>query len=83
MAQIILHPVHHVNAKATRSGPMEQQAKSRVEVDGKAVDLPIKKATLGGDVIDIRTLQAETGLLSFDPGVTLYLNSRIRLHKFQ
>lgn len=47
---------------------MEQQATTRIEVDGKTVDLPIKKATLGGDVIDMRTLQAQTGLLSFDPG---------------
>ena len=46
---------------------MEQQATSRVEVDGKTVELPIKKATLGGYVIDMRTLQAQTGLLSFDP----------------
>jgi citrate synthase len=47
---------------------MEQQATTRIEVDGKAVELPIKKATLGGYVIDMRTLQAQTGLLSFDPG---------------
>jgi citrate synthase len=68
MAQILLNLLHQVNAKATRGEPMEQLATTRVEVDGKAVDLPIKKATLGGDVIDMRTLQTQTGLLSFDPG---------------
>ena len=67
MAQILLGLLYHVIAKATRDGRMEQQATSRVEVDGKTVELPIKKATLGGYVIDMRTLQAQTGLLSFDP----------------
>ena len=47
---------------------MEQQATGRIEVDGKTVELPIKKATLGGSVIDMRALQAQTGLYSFDPG---------------
>jgi citrate synthase len=47
---------------------MERQATSRIEVNGKAVELPIRKAVLGGYVIDMRTLQAQTGLLSFDPG---------------
>ncbi|MFO1103761.1 MAG: citrate synthase [Methylocystis sp.] len=45
-----------------------EQTTSRVEVDGKTVELPIKKAALGANVIDMRTLQAQTGLLSFDPG---------------
>jgi citrate synthase len=45
-----------------------EQTTSRVEVNGKTVELPIKKAALGADVIDMRTLQAQTGLLSFDPG---------------
>ncbi|MGD9656938.1 MAG: citrate synthase [Methylocystis sp.] len=45
-----------------------EQTTSRVEVDGKTVELPIKKAALGANVIDMRTLQAQSGLLSFDPG---------------
>jgi citrate synthase len=47
---------------------MEAQGTSRVEVAGKTIELPIKRATLGDSVIDIRTLHAQTGLLSFDPG---------------
>ena len=47
---------------------MEAQSTSRVEVAGKSIELPIKQAALGDSVIDMRTLHAQTGLLSFDPG---------------
>jgi citrate synthase len=47
---------------------MEAQRTSRVEIAGKSIELPIKQAALGDSVIDMRTLHAQTGLLSFDPG---------------
>jgi len=47
---------------------MDAQNTSRVEVAGKSIELPIKRAALGDSVIDMRTLHAQTGLLSFDPG---------------
>ncbi len=44
------------------------EAKSSVHVAGKTIDLPIKKGTMGAEVIDMRSLFAQTGLFSFDPG---------------
>jgi citrate synthase len=36
--------------------------------DGKEILLPIRKATVGQDVIDISKLYKETGMFTFDPG---------------
>ena len=44
------------------------EGKSSVHVAGKTIDLPIKKGTMGAEVIDMRSLFAQTGLFSFDPG---------------
>ena len=44
------------------------ETKSSVHVAGKTIDLPIKKGTMGAEVIDMRSLFAQTGLFSFDPG---------------
>ena len=44
------------------------EAKGSVHIGEKIVDRPIKQATLGADVIDMRTLGAQMGLFSFDPG---------------
>ena len=38
------------------------EAKSSVHVAGKTIDLPIKKGTMGAEVIDMRSLFAQTGL---------------------
>ena len=35
---------------------------------GKSVTLPVTAGTIGPEVIDIRTLYAETGMFTFDPG---------------
>jgi citrate synthase len=35
---------------------------------GKTIELPIKKATIGQDVIDISALYKESGMFTFDPG---------------
>ena len=44
------------------------ETKSSLHVAGKTIDLPIKKPTMGSEVIDMRSLFAQTGLFSFDPG---------------
>jgi citrate synthase len=44
------------------------QSKATVHVAGKTIDLPVKKSVMGAEVIDMRTLFAQTGLFSFDPG---------------
>ena len=36
--------------------------------DGKIVELPVYGGSLGPDVIDIRTLYAQTGMFTYDPG---------------
>ena len=43
---------------------------STITVDGKQVELPIKKGTIGPDVVDIGKLYAQTGAFTFDPGFT-------------
>src|SRR5205085_10963236 len=35
---------------------------------GQNVELPIYKGTIGPDVIDIRKLYAQTGMVTYDPG---------------
>ena len=45
-------------------------ATSSITVDGKQVELPVKKGTIGPDVVDIGKLYAKTGAFTFDPGFT-------------
>jgi len=49
---------------------MSQTTPAQINFDGKAVDLPVMKGTLGPDVIDIRKLYAETDAFTYDPGFT-------------
>ncbi len=41
-----------------------------LQLDGKTIDFPIKKGTIGPEVIDIRSLYADTGMFTYDPGFT-------------
>jgi len=43
---------------------------AKLEIDGESYELPIISGTVGPDVIDIRTLYAQTGHFTFDPGYT-------------
>ncbi len=45
-------------------------AEASVLIDGARYDLPIKKGTIGPDVLDINTLYQETGCFTYDPGFT-------------
>ena len=38
--------------------------------DGKPVEFPVLKGTLGPDVIDVRKLYGQTGMFTYDPGFT-------------
>jgi citrate synthase len=41
-----------------------------INIDGKTVECPVRKGSVGPDVIDIRKLYAQTGAFTFDPGFT-------------
>jgi len=43
---------------------------SKINVAGKALDLPVLKGTIGPDVVDIRKLYGEADVFTFDPGFT-------------
>ncbi|MGJ8528258.1 citrate synthase [Maritalea sp.] len=43
---------------------------AKLEIDGKSYEFPIISGTVGPDVIDIRSLYAQTGHFTFDPGYT-------------
>ena len=53
-----------MESKFTQSGT------ASITIDGKSYDLPILKGTSGAEVIDIRTLNKQTGKFTFDPGFT-------------
>ncbi len=53
-----------MESKFTQSGT------AQITIDGKSYDLPILKGTSGAEVIDIRTLNKQTGKFTFDPGFT-------------
>jgi len=45
-------------------------AESTISIGGKYINYPVRKGSTGPDVIDIRTLHAETGAFTYDPGFT-------------
>ncbi len=47
-----------------------KSASARLSVGGKDIDLPIRKGTIGPDVIDISTLYKNSGMFTYDPGFT-------------
>ena len=48
----------------------DTNTKASLTIDGKSVDLPMKKGTLGPDVVDITKLYAQTNTFTYDPGFT-------------
>lgn len=44
--------------------------KAHISVDGKSIELPVRKGTIGPDVIEIAPLYRETGTFTYDPGFT-------------
>ena len=49
-----------------------------VTIDGARYDLPIRKGTLGPDVLDINAFYQETGCFTYDPGYTSTASCRPR-----
>jgi citrate synthase len=45
-------------------------AEASVEIGGTRYNLPVRRGTLGPDVVDISTLYSETGRFTYDPGFT-------------
>src|SRR5436309_14717392 len=45
-------------------------ASATLNVGGTSVELPIRKGSVGPDVIDIGKLYAQTGMFTYDPGFT-------------
>ncbi|UXM94024.1 citrate synthase [Bartonella sp. HY329] len=43
---------------------------AHIMVEGKSIELPVRKGTLGPDVIEIAPLYKETGTFTYDPGFT-------------
>ena len=43
---------------------------AKLAIGDKTVELPIYKGTIGPDVVDIRSLYADAGVFTFDPGYT-------------
>jgi citrate synthase len=52
---------------------------AELHIDGKILKLPVKKATIGQDVIDVSKLYSESGYFTYDPGFmsTASCDSRI------
>ena len=54
-----------------RKGAAEKgTAEAAVLIGGTRYNLPVRKGTLGPDVVDISTLYQETGCFAYDPGFT-------------
>ena len=47
---------------------MSEKTKVTLTVSGCETELPVLDATLGPNVVDIRSLTKSTGLFAFDPG---------------
>ena len=43
---------------------------AKIDIGGKAVDVPVLHGTLGPDVLDIRKLYADADVFTYDPGYT-------------
>ncbi len=46
-------------------------SKATLQVNGKSMDLPVHKGSIGPDVIDIGALYSQTGMFTYDPGLHL------------
>ncbi|WP_019961844.1 citrate synthase [Woodsholea maritima] len=48
----------------------QQAGTAQLTINGKTIDLPVLKGSIGPDVVDIRTLYKQAGVFTFDPGFT-------------
>ena len=49
---------------------VKDAGKATIQIDGKAVELPVYSGTDGPNVIDVKSLYAQTGHFTLDPGFT-------------
>lgn len=49
---------------------VENNGVAKIEIAGKTFELPVLKGSLGADVIDVRSLYAQAGVFTLDPGFT-------------
>ena len=54
----------------TKGATEKRAAEASVLIAGTRYDLPVRKGTLGPDVIDVGTLYQDTGCFTYDPGFT-------------
>ena len=54
----------------TKGAVEKGAAKASVLIGGARYDLPVRKSTLGPDVVDVSSLYQDTGYFTYDPGFT-------------
>lgn len=52
------------------SEPTKNSDTAKLELRGKTYEFPVRKGTIGPDVVDISKFYAETGAFTYDPGFT-------------
>ena len=62
---------------------LNQTGSASLTYNGKSVDFPVFKAAHGPDVFDIRALYKHTGAFTFDPGLYLHGELRIKNHFYR
>jgi len=58
------------NAAAKKPTEVAQEETATLTLNNKTYDLPVKKGTLGPDVVDIGHLYRDAGIFTYDPGFT-------------
>ncbi|WP_119273894.1 citrate synthase [Taklimakanibacter deserti] len=58
------------NAAAKKPTEVAQEETATLTLNNKSYDLPVKKGTLGPDVVDIGHLYRDAGIFTYDPGFT-------------
>src|SRR5262245_26056072 len=58
------------NAAAQKPNEVAQEDTATLALGNKTYDLPVKKGTLGPDVVDIGHLYRDAGIFTYDPGFT-------------
>ena len=63
----------------TKGAVEKVTAEASVSIGGTAYDLPMRKGTLGPDVVDISTLYQDTGCFTYDPGFTSTASCELKI----
>ncbi len=52
-----------------------------IVIGGTGYDLPMRKGTVGPDVVDVSTLYQDTGRFTYDPGFTSTASCELPIHR--